>query len=159
MTHGGKRVGSGRKKGSAGIPWKRTLEKQAAHDLYRQQVLERMEPLVRAQVEAALGSFSTVAVAELGKNGPQLRRVSDEREIDALVASGRGARIMLVEPDLSMSRYLTDQVCGKPTESLEVSGPAGGPMAYAWVTDHFAIPEPVTPDSGFSSRRTSKSKK
>src|SRR4051812_14173425 len=57
MRHGGKRDGSGRKKGSAGIPWKRTLEKQAAHDLYRQQVLDRMEPLVRAQVEAALGSF------------------------------------------------------------------------------------------------------
>jgi hypothetical protein len=144
--HGGKRRGSGAKKGSA---WARTLEKQAAHNLYRQEVLDRMGPLVRAQVEAALGQFATCAVVEMGKNGPQLRRVESEQELEALLASGRAARVALVEPDLQMSRYLTDQVVGKATESVEVSGPSGGPMSYTWITDNFAIPAPVTAGSSF----------
>src|ERR1043165_5004302 len=106
-SRGGKRAGAGAKKGSK---WARTLQKQAAHELYRAEVLERMGDLVRAQVEAAAGFFATVAVAGMGKNGLQLRAVSSEAELAELVKSGRGRRIALVEPDLQMSRYLTDQV-------------------------------------------------
>jgi len=91
-----------------------------------------MAPLVRAQIEAAAGSFATVAVVELTDAGLRLRRVTDERELQSLVETGKGARIALAEPDLPMSRYLTDQVCGKATESVEISGPDGGPLVYSW---------------------------
>lgn len=135
-SHGGARAGAGAKQGSR---WTRTLEKAAAHALYREAVLTQMTPLVRAQIEAATGAYATVAVVELTEAGLKLRRVTDERELDALVSSGKGSRIALADPDLQMSRYLTDQVCGKATESLEISGPQGGPIE---VHDHFAVAAP-----------------
>lgn len=132
-THGGKRPRSGRKPGKVTGPWTRTLEKQAAAQLYREEVLARMAPLVRAQLEAATGSFARVAVVELTEGGLKLRRVTDEQELLSLVDGGGGTRIVLSEPDMGISKYLTDQVIGKPTESLEVSGPAGGPVRVRFV--------------------------
>jgi hypothetical protein len=129
-THGGSRAGSGRK---AGSKWQITLEKQAAAQLYREEVLARMGPLVKAQIDAASGLYAKVAVAEVTDKGVQLRRVTSDAEIDALVTSGRGARVFLADPDMTISKYLTDQVIGKPTESVEVSGPKGGPVRVEFV--------------------------
>jgi hypothetical protein len=128
--HGGSRPGSGRKPGSK---WQSSLEKQAAAQLYREEVLARMGPLVKAQIDAASGIYAKVAVAEMTDQGIRLRRVTTEAEIEELVISGRAARVFLAEPDMTISKYLTDQVIGKPTESVEVSGPKGGPVRVEFV--------------------------
>lgn len=87
-----------------------------------------MAPLVKAQIDAATGQYAKVAVAEITDAGIRLRRVTDEQELDALVASGKGARVFLADPDMGISKYLTDQVIGKPTESIELGGPNGQPV-------------------------------
>jgi hypothetical protein len=122
--HGGSRAGAGKKPGTL---WKSTLDKAAAHAQYRQEVLARMAPIVQAQVEAAAGTFAHVAVVELTEKGLRLRRVTSESELTGLIAAG-AYRVSLADPDLAMSRYVTDQVVGRATESLEVSGPGGGPI-------------------------------
>ena len=91
-----------------------------------------MQPLVNAQIDAATGQYATVAVAELTSGGLTLRRVRDEQELNDLVTAGKGARIMLADPDMTISKYLTDQVVGKATEHLEVTGANGGPVVLAW---------------------------
>ncbi|MGB8274117.1 MAG: hypothetical protein WCF16_02480 [Alphaproteobacteria bacterium] len=128
-THGGKRAGAGKPKGSK---WKSTLEKEAAYRLYREVVLQQMAPLVRTQVESAVGTCSKVAVAELTDRGLRLRRVTSEEELNTL-ADGGSYRVFLTDPDLPMSRYLTDQVVGKPTENVTVSGLNGGPVVVRFV--------------------------
>jgi hypothetical protein len=128
--HGGSRPGSGRKSGSK---WQSSLEKQAAAQLYREEVLARMAPLVKAQIDAASGQYAKVAVAELTDAGIKLRRVTTEAELDALITAGKGARVFLTDPDMSISKYLTDQVIGKPTESVELTGPKGGPVRVEYV--------------------------
>jgi len=127
--HGGARRGAGAKPGAK---WQATLEKQAAAQLYRQQVLERMEPIVRAQVEAASGTFATVAVVERTSDGLKLRRVATDLELEALLSTGNAHRIVFREPDMTISKYLTDQIVGKATETVEMSGPGGGPISYQW---------------------------
>lgn len=92
-----------------------------------------MGPLVKAQIDAASGQYATVAVAELTDAGIRLRRVTSDAELEALVQSGTGARVFLSDPDMNISKYLTDQVVGKPTESVEVSGPHGGPVLIKFV--------------------------
>lgn len=92
-----------------------------------------MAPLVNAQLDTAIGRAATVAIAELTDSGLKLRRVTDERELEALLAQGKGARIFLSDPDTAMSRYLTDQVIGKASEHLEVTGPDHGPVMVKFV--------------------------
>jgi hypothetical protein len=125
MPKGGARRGAGAKRGSR---WKSTLKKQAAYDLYRQEVLAHMAPIVRAQVEAATGEYATVLAVERTEDGVKLRRVTTELELEAILNTGTAHRIVFHEPDMTISKYVTDQVVGKPTEHLEVSGPNGGPI-------------------------------
>lgn len=87
-----------------------------------------MAPLVKAQIDAATGQYAKVAVAEMTETGIKLRRVTSELELDDLVAAGKGARVFLADPDMAISKYLTDQVIGKPTESIELGGPNGQPV-------------------------------
>jgi hypothetical protein len=121
-----------------GTPWKSTLAKAEAYQLYREQVLKAMEPIVRAQVEAASGAVARVAVAELTDAGIRLRRVTTDAELSAVLDQGK-YRVFLEDPDLPMARYLTDQMVGRAVEHVEVSGPNGGPIE---VHDHFAVPAP-----------------
>ena len=132
-TRGGKRPGAGKKKGHV---WQSTLDRQAAHAAYRAAVLERMAPIVQAQVEKATGSYAAVAIVEHTDAGLRLRKVATEDELEAVLALGQGYRVVLTEPDMTISKYLTDQVCGKAIETHEVSGLAGGPVITKVVHEH-----------------------
>lgn len=111
MAHGGKRLGAGKK---LGTKWPSTLEREEAKQLYRQAVIARLQSLVNLQVESSLGQFARTLVAELTDSGLRLRKVTDEAELEALCAEGKGYRVALIEPDQAMSRYLTDQAIGRP---------------------------------------------
>lgn len=128
MARGGARQGAGAKKGSR---WKASVRKDAVREAYVTEVTKQMAPLVRAQLESAVGTCAKVAVAEMTDKGIRLRRVTDEQELAGLLAAG-AYRVFLSDPDLPMSRYLTDQVVGKATEHVEVSGPGGSPIPYQW---------------------------
>lgn len=124
---------NGRKGGKPkGVKWKRTLLKEAAYQLYREEVLSNMAPIVQAQIESACGSYVLLGKTSDG----QFVRVTDQATMDRLFQSGAEFfRLEQKEPDAAMSRYLTDQVIGKAKERLEVSGPDGGAIPIKNVVD------------------------
>lgn len=79
-----------------------------------------MQPLVTTQLEAALGRSASVAVAELTDAGIKLRRVTTEQELAGLVEAGH-YRVLLTDPDMNISKYVTDQAIGRP-ETPEATG-------------------------------------
>jgi hypothetical protein len=91
-----------------------------------------MAPIVRAQIEAATGTYASVLAVERTDDGIKLRRVTTELELEAILNTGTAHRIVFHEPDMAISKYVTDQIVGKATEHLEISGPGGGPIPYQW---------------------------
>lgn len=125
-THGGKRKGAGKPKG---VKWPTTLARETAKEQYRQAVITELQPLVQSQIKTALGQMAEVAVVQVTAAGMSFRKVTDERELASLVDEGGHVRIVLTEPDMNISKYLTDQAIGKaetpaPVSAFAIHGPA-----------------------------------
>src|SRR5262245_9772224 len=108
-NHGGRRPGAGRPHGSK---IKRTLEKEAARELVRQQITAELEPLINAAIRAALGvSYCFERDASTG----QWRLVDDERALNrAETEPGRYLRIFTVDPSPRAFAELLDRGLDTP---------------------------------------------
>lgn len=130
MPRGGKREGAGKKKGSKE---KGTLEKEAARALLRQMVLEKLQPLVDAQVANASGI--KYLVVRNKKTGKFIRvteamaklksSVEDEEEI-----------IEVWEKDPSVQAFtdLMNRAIDKPAEQEQAVAHTGE-IRIRWQTD------------------------
>lgn len=92
--NGGKRPGSGRKKGGMN---KKTLEQKALQELYRQKAIERFEPLVTAQLDLAVG-LPKIEYYGRGKK--------------------KGVRVYHKDPDRGALGDVFDRVLGKPKDGM-----------------------------------------
>lgn len=134
MAHGGKREGSGKKKGSKAS---HTLEAQEAKKVFIGHVSKLLVPILKAQTSLALGNqylFKIVA----GISKPQI--VKDEKEILAFLQGGiePGPRTLeghkkavyffltTEKPSNEAIANLLDRAWGKPVQAL--AGPDGGPL-------------------------------
>lgn len=109
-------MAKGRKTGGKkkGYKFPQTIQRDHAKEAYRQAVLQSLQPLVQLQLAQSLGRLARTVVAEIGPGGTiALRKVSDESEVEMLASAGKGYRVVLEEPDGSMSRYITDQAIGR----------------------------------------------
>lgn len=126
MPRGGRRPGAGRPKGSKE---KHTLERELARKQLQDRLLAQLAPITEVYIARARGVFALMVPTELG-----LQRVHDEAAGVKLMtdpANRRGHDYFLVEftaPDSKVLLDLIARIDGKPTERVEVSGPAGEPV-------------------------------
>jgi hypothetical protein len=119
MPKGGKRAGAGRPKGSEE---QATIDKRTNRALIREAARPYIEKIVRAHGENALGVSYMVLRAEDGS----FVRATDEKQVDAALASGTAAyRIYTKEPHQGSASMLLAYAADKPVEPVEHSGPDG----------------------------------
>jgi len=124
MPRGGSRPRAGRPKGSRG-KHKRTLEKLTALEIFRARATAELAPLITAQLAVAKGVCHFLAKTESG-----YIRVTDPTVMDRYLAQGSGFTIALQDPDVRALKDTFDRVCGKPTESVNVT--ADGHLTISW---------------------------
>lgn len=125
---GGFRPGAGRPKGSTG-PQKATIsaneEKALAREVIREHIRQHIPDIIRAQVENAKGVQYMVLRASDGS----FVRATDEKQVDAALASGDAAyRIYTKEPHTAAASMLLAYAADKPVEPVEHTGAEGGPL-------------------------------
>jgi hypothetical protein len=121
VPRGGKRLGSGIKKG---YKYRQTLEKSAAREVVRAFVTDNMMPMLRAQLAHAMGIGHCYTRDKHGK----FSRVENLEEIDRLLTEGvEGEHFFIFAKDPSAVAFkeLLDRALDKPKEQaqeIHVSG-------------------------------------
>lgn len=133
MPKGGKRPGSGRPKGTTGIPLAATIsaneQKAIARDVIREHVKQHIPAIIQAQVENAIGVPYMVLRAPDGS----FVRATDEKQVDAALALGATAfKLYTKEPHTAAASMLLAYAADKPVEPVEVTGEGGGPLVVKW---------------------------
>lgn len=137
---GGKREGSGRKKGSMN---RSTIEEKTAKEEMRQRILTNLHELINSQLNIAKGASYLYRIDETKGNDGKTKRehvlVTDSDEIkdtldgldgcDSGVVDENYYYITTKTPDNKAIDSLFDRVFGKAVTKAEISGPDGGPIA------------------------------
>ena len=98
MHRGGLRPNAGRKKAN------HTIEAEAARKAVIEAVVQKLQPLLRAKFDLALGVFR--------------EELTDEGDV----------RVYQETPDGNAIQYLLNQTIGKPAETHQLTGKDGGPI-------------------------------
>jgi hypothetical protein len=126
MPRGGKRAGSGLKKG---YRFKHTIDKVEARELVRKMVTQSLQPMVTAQIANAQGvKYLVVRDKKTGK----FLRVT---EAMAKVKQGDTEEVIEVwEKDPSVQAFtdLMNRALDKPPEQIQHTGADGGPLVLQW---------------------------
>lgn len=132
MARGGKRPGSGRKKGSKDAS---TLEKEKQFEIFRQLTLQRVKPLFEAQMNLARGVTYMFRIEEGPKGAREHVLVTDPDEIGDILAQMDGDAsgtyndqyyyLTTKLPDNRALDSLLDRAFGKPTQAVEITGKDG----------------------------------
>ena len=116
-NHGGKRPGSGAKRGSIYAP---TRRKQALRAEWQAAVALRFGGLIEAQLRAAMGASAVVAKID----GIWTHIPDPDATILARVQTGDEAyRLTTVAPNPAMLKQIFDRLLGRAREVLEVEVP------------------------------------
>jgi hypothetical protein len=116
--HGGRRAGSGGKRGAIYAP---TRRKQALLAQWQAAVALRFDALIEAQLRAAVGTSAVFATV----GGIWTHFPDPDATILARVQAGDEAyRLTTVAPNHALLRQIFDRLLGRPREALEVELPA-----------------------------------
>jgi hypothetical protein len=117
----------GKKKGTKN---KKTLELEMALDLYKQEMLKNLMPIIRSQRQLAEG-LAVVLRRKLVKKGKkwvregELVQVKDKDEIERLLNSdGQGDNwhiITIKDPNVKAIQDILDRIFGKPKETVDAN--------------------------------------
>ena len=117
--HGGRRAGSGGKRGSIYAP---TRRKQALLAQWQAAVALRFDDIIEAQIRAAIG---TSAVFAKRTDGTWAHHPDPDATILARVQAGDEAyRLTTVAPNHALLKQIFDRLLGRTREALEVERPA-----------------------------------
>lgn len=140
MGRGGKRLGSGRKKGSKDP---QTLEREKVMEALRRRIMQSADHLFNAAKSTAIGNQYLWKITTITEGKRKVRSkpelVTDPQEIssfiDCLDRENRGEQvkkdedvyyfISTKEPNVQAVKELFDRAFGKPKETIEHSGPEG----------------------------------
>lgn len=126
MARGGKRPGSGPKKGSKFGPHQSTITKAEARDAVRAMVIAKLAPMVDAQIEHAQGlKYLVTRDKKTGKFirvGPAMAGQVGEETIE----------VWEKDPSVQAFTDLLNRALDKPIEAVEVSGKDGQPLIVGW---------------------------
>ena len=118
-NHGGRRAGSGGKRGAIYAP---TRRKQALQAQWEAAVALQFDAIVNAQLRAAIGISVVLAKRT---DGTWAHHPNPDATILARVRAGDGAyRLTTVAPNPSLLKQIFDRLLGRPGEALEVDLPA-----------------------------------
>jgi len=122
--YGGRRKGSGRKKG---VKLPATITKEQAREALRQIVLQHMDKLVQAQLHNAQGlNHLMMRDPKTGKFERVAKDVDDpkmaEAQIDAALASNNAVWIYQKDPSIQAFTDLMNRALDKPIEQVQLSG-------------------------------------
>ena len=118
-NHGGRRAGSGGKRGAIYAP---TRRKQALQAQWQAAVALRFDALIEAQLRAAQGASAVFAT---GTDGTWVHHPDPDATILARVQAGDEAyRLTTVAPNHALLTQIFDRLLGRPREALEVELPA-----------------------------------
>jgi hypothetical protein len=118
-NHGGRRAGSGGKRGSIYAP---TRRKQALLAQWQAAVALRFDDIIEAQLRAAVG---TSAVFAKRTDGTWVHHPDPDAIILARVQAGDEAlRLTTVAPNHALLTQIFDRLLGRTREALEVEMPA-----------------------------------
>lgn len=128
-SHGGKRPNSGSKKGQKYAP---TIAKEQARELAREIITRKLEPLIDAQLNNAMGIRHLMVRDKTGKferisanpDNPEL----EQAQIDAALKSGNAFWIYTKDPSVQAFTDLLNRALDKPAEQMKVTGADGGPI-------------------------------
>src|SRR5262245_55490017 len=132
---GGKREGAGR---PLGMKWSSTLEKEAARELVRQMVTERLGPLVAAQIANAEGLHHLMLRDP--KTGQFTRVTGDAKQIDKALRSKNVCTIYTKDPNVQAFTDLLNRAIDKPAEHVSITGD-GSPLVIRWQRPDDELPE------------------
>ena len=114
-NHGGRRAGSGGKRGAIYAP---TRRKQALQAQWEALVALEFGALIEAQLRAAIG---TSVVLAKRTDGTWAHHPDPDATILARVRAGDGAyRLTTVAPNPALLKQIFDRLLGRPCEALEV---------------------------------------
>ena len=117
--HGGKRAGSGGRRGSIYAP---TRRKQALLAQWQAAVALRFDDIIEAQLRAAIG---TSVVFATRPDGTWAHYPDPDATILARVQAGDEAlRLTTVAPNHALLKQIFDRLLGRTREALEVELPA-----------------------------------
>lgn len=126
MPRGGFRPGSGRKPGTVEA---HSLAKRANRDRIRLLVEKHLDGIIQAQSLHAQG----VSYMRLRNPDGSFARATDEKQIDAAIASGAGwFQIFTEAPNTQAANTLLGYAADKPVEPHEITGEDGGPVVVQW---------------------------
>ena len=117
-NHGGRRAGSGGKRGAIYAP---TRRKQALLAQWQAAVALRFDALIEAQIRAAVGTSAVFAKTD----GTWVHHPDPDATILARVQAGDEAyHLTTVAPNHVLLKQIFDRLLGRPREALEVELPA-----------------------------------
>ena len=118
-NHGGRRAGSGGKRGAIYAP---TRRKQALQAQWEALVALQFDAIVEAQLRAAIGTSVVLATRS---DGTWAHYPDPDATILARVRAGDEAlRLTTVAPNHALLKQIFDRLLGRPREALEVDLPA-----------------------------------
>ena len=118
-NHGGRRAGSGGKRGSVYAPTRRKQELLAT---WRAAVAVRFDALIEAQLRVAVGASVVFATDTAGT---WIHHPDPDAAILARVQAGDSAlRLTTVAPNAAVLTQIFDRLLGRAREALEVELPA-----------------------------------
>ena len=126
--HGGARPGGGRPRGKKML---KTLEKEQAREFVRRYVTERLEPLLAAQVDNAMG-LNHLMMRD-PKTGKFERITGDAKQIDKALKSKNACWIYTKDPNVQAFTDLMNRAIDKPAEHVQVEG--AGSITIRWQTE------------------------
>ena len=116
--HGGRRAGSGGKRGAIYAP---TRRKQALLAQWQAAVALRFDALIEAQLRAAVGTSAVFAtVGGIWTHFPD----PDATILARVLAGDEAYRLTTVAPNPALLTQIFDRLLGRPREALEVELPA-----------------------------------
>ena len=118
-NHGGRRAGSGGKRGSVYAPTRRKQELRAT---WRAAVALRFDAVIEAQLRVAVGASVVLATRP---DGTWIYHADPDAAILARVQTGDSAlRLTTVAPNPAVLTQIFDRLLGRAREALEVELPA-----------------------------------
>src|SRR5215831_2041258 len=135
MARGGFRPGSGRPLGSREP---HSLAKDQAREYVRQLITAKLEPLIQAAMNNALGLNHLML--RNPKTGEFTRVTGDAKQIDKALKSKSAFWIYTKDPNVQAFTDLLNRAIDKPAEHVSIAGADGGPLVIRWQRDEDDTP-------------------
>ena len=118
----------GRRGPQKGTKYKPTIEKALYQEVLRALVVAELEPMTKAQIQAAKG----LNVAVVRRSDGTFRRIDSPEAFDKAAEAGDPIEIQTLQPSTQAYTDLMNRALDKPADALKVTGADGGPVLYQW---------------------------